>query len=147
MNLEDILNSNIIESTLDLYTLKAHVEPELGYLYYRDDQIGTLPITINVHFYHHVDHCRFVRVSSVWVNGRPCMVFRDAGRDGEDYQDRFIVDEPLYWEMIRMLQKLNDESTFTVTPLEQELPALSELYRMKLTIDSNGDLTSAKTSQ
>lgn len=57
-------------------------------------------ITIKEHGFYTYDGCRIWRVSTVWLDGKPVMITRNAGREGDDFYDRFIVDDALYRELI-----------------------------------------------
>ena len=93
------------------------------------------------------DGRRFWRLASVWVRVglhggtmmyKPVMIIRNAGREGDDFQDRIITNHELYQDMIKYLATLvkpNDQ----IKPDEKEIrdpnvdiPDLTEFYGNEL---------------
>ena len=53
-------------------------------------------IEIRVHGESWGDHRRYWRIFSVWLDGKPVVVGRHAGREGDDSVDRVILDRERY---------------------------------------------------
>jgi hypothetical protein len=79
------------------------------------------------------DGRRFWRLASIWYDGQPVMIIRNAGREGDDHVSRFVTDRARYIEMVAhilSLQKvkedeINDEDF--VDP-DEEVTNLLEFY-------------------
>lgn len=81
--------------------------------------------------YHNVDGTRIWKLATVWFQGKPVGIFQKAGRSGRDHQARFIVDLPLYCELIAYLFSLysfEDIDDWDVIPMDEDNPDLTEFY-------------------
>lgn len=52
------------------------------------------------------DGRRFWKLASVWYKGKPVMITRNAGREGDDHATRFVTDEELYKLMVKYIKTL-----------------------------------------
>lgn len=82
------------------------------------------------------DHRRFWRLASVWYEGKPVMIIRNAGREGDDHSSRFVTDSAQYYKMIYhilTLRVFDVEETYndTVDP-DTVVPKLLEFYENSL---------------
>lgn len=79
-------------------------------------------VLIREHKFFDFDGRRFWRLASVWFDDnnladlrhKPVMIIQNAGRDGDDYAERFITDERLYMEMIIYIRSLMDATGVNV---------------------------------
>lgn len=51
---------------------------------------GRLKVKCLVHKYH--DHRRFAAMHTLWFDGKPVMLTQNAGREGDDFKQRWITD-------------------------------------------------------
>lgn len=58
------------------------------------------------------DYVRFWSLDTIWFRGKPVGILQRAGRDGRDHNKRFIVDLPLYQEMVLYLHSLPKDPTW-----------------------------------
>lgn len=63
-------------------------------------------ITIKEHGFYTYDHRRIWRVASVWLDDRPVMIIRNAGREGDDHKARWVVDEEAYAGLLKEVVSL-----------------------------------------
>lgn len=49
------------------------------------------------------DHRRFWQLASVWLKDKPVMIIQNAGREGDDWSRRYIVDVDAYRAMVSNL--------------------------------------------
>lgn len=91
------------------------------------------------------DGRRFWRLASVWFDGtkddkladayKPVMIIQNAGREGDDYDGRFITDEKLYLEMVTYIRSLiNDRpyQTSDVVDPDVDINNLTSFYGNEL---------------
>lgn len=77
------------------------------------------------------DYRRFWRLASVWYDGIPVMIIRNAGREGDDHYSRFITNKEAFHEMclhIRSLVPLQVEEIIDVIDSEKDIKDLLEFY-------------------
>jgi hypothetical protein len=51
----------------------------------------------------HFDSRRFWRLAAVYLDGEPVMITQNAGREGDDFTRRFIIDRDRYFELVRAI--------------------------------------------
>lgn len=77
-------------------------------------------ITIRIHKFIWNDVRRYWRLASVWVDGMPVMVIRNAGREGDDFADRIITDLKRYELLLEIVGSLRsckrEDGTQSVDP-------------------------------
>lgn len=63
---------------------------------------------VEIHFYKDFDFDgrRFWRLASVKMDGEFVMIIQNAGREGDDYVDRFITNPTKYKEMVEYIKSL-----------------------------------------
>lgn len=135
----DLYKMTPIEETTELYDLAGyiynHVE-ELdifSYLYSSDVSERNTKVKIKIYKNHCFDGRRIWRLASVWFEDKPVMIIRNAGREGDDFHDRFITDKELYLLMIDYIRSLmpREDSIETVSKFD-DIPNLDEFYGHKL---------------
>jgi hypothetical protein len=52
------------------------------------------------------DYRRYWELTTVWFDGQPVMIVQNAGREGDDYHERFITDPHAYADMVGYLRTL-----------------------------------------
>jgi hypothetical protein len=52
------------------------------------------------------DGRRFWKLATVWFDGKPIMITRNAGREGDDHATRFVTDEKRYKKMVEYVKTL-----------------------------------------
>lgn len=136
MKVSEALAIPVIDEETELWSLKGfyydHI-PELGL-----NDIGYIRhgnntrVVIKTHVDHNFDGRRFWRMQSVWLDGQPVMITQNAGREGDDYSERFILNYAAFVNMIAYLFTLRHEENVTVTNttvgLEDEPPTLGNFY-------------------
>lgn len=45
-------------------------------------------------------------LATVWFDEKPVMIVQNAGREGRDFEARFITDAPLYKQMLQFIESL-----------------------------------------
>ncbi len=125
MKINDLLKLNPINKTKDIYPLLRFL-PELpGWV----EEIVDNNTQVELHqlIYQNIDGRRIVDVSAVYYNDSPVMIYRRAGREGDDFEDSYVVNRCLYHEMINYLFSLI-QSDVEVYNLDEDIPSLDELY-------------------
>lgn len=91
----------------DLALLNGCYYAHLPEVELRDLKQGENP-RVEVRVIRHVDWDvrRFWRLATVWFDGEPVMVVKNAGREGDDHFGRFITDPARYWQMVAYLRSL-----------------------------------------
>lgn len=77
------------------------------------------------------DFRRFWRLSSVWLDGKAVMICCNAGREGADHVNRFILDGALFRELvihIRQVAATKLDVTVEVTALDKDIPEMTSFY-------------------
>jgi len=135
MKPSDIYNRPVKSASKDIYHLLSKHLQEVSWDV--DDEKNT-EIEIRNHIYVCIDYRRFVSINSVWFQGKPVMIYRDAGREGEDKTDRFITDKNLFLEMIKYLISLRKEEFFdehiAVIDPEKDCSELDKFYNYSFDI-------------
>lgn len=76
----------------------------------RYEATGSTKIKIKYYKNHSFDGRRVWRLASVWFEENPVMVIRNAGREGDDFADRFITDKENFINMIKHLRDVAADS-------------------------------------
>jgi len=64
-------------------------------------------LEIKIHKYFEFDYRpRYWRLMSVWFDGKPIMICQNAGREGDDWEERFITDKQGFIEMVTHIKTL-----------------------------------------
>lgn len=90
--------------------------------------------------YRNSDGTRFWKLASVWFQGKPVGLFQNAGRHGSDHQARYIVDLPLYGQLIGYLLSLysfEDIDDWDVVAMDDDNPDLTTFYGGKYVPDTS----------
>jgi hypothetical protein len=77
------------------------------------------------------DGRRIWRLGTVWLDGSPVMVFKNAGREGDDHVGRVITDEVKFFELcmvIREMAPLDITQTNDFHSADKEIPDLANFY-------------------
>lgn len=83
------------------------------------------------------DHRRFWRLASVFFDGKPVMIIQNAGREGDDHHQRYLLDFEAYGAMIaHALSLFPDHVSRTndhiVTSIDGDIKGLTEFYGKEL---------------
>lgn len=105
------------------------------------DWLGDLEnekVTIKTIKHFDFDYRRYWNLSTVWFEDSPVMIIQNAGRDGDDCNNRFITNESSYREMVTYIKSLvsdNEYATFLedLIDADEDVPNLTEFYGNKLT--------------
>lgn len=136
MKIAEALALPVHKETKELYSLKGfhydHV-PELGLLdIHALNEEANTRIVIKTHVFHDFDGRRFWRMQSVWLDGQPVMITQNAGREGDDLAERFILNHAAFVNMIAYLFTLRHEEEIVVTDetygRNDEPPTLGNFY-------------------
>lgn len=127
----DIYATPAILTSKDIYPLLRRSLPEVSC---DIEESRNTRVEIREHFYYDCDGTRYIQISSVWLDGHPVMIFREAGRGGKDEYDRFITDRGRFVEMVSYLSTLlciREDSEEIVDPLKDD-PRLTRIYGVEL---------------
>jgi hypothetical protein len=86
----------------DAWRLSTHDSPRIEIRIYKD---------------HHYDHRRFWRLAAVYFDGEPVMITQNAGREGDDFHRRFIVDQHRYFGLVRAILEIPSKMECKGEPL------------------------------
>ena len=83
------------------------------------------------------DHRRFWRLAVVRLDGEPVMVIQNAGREGDDHKDRFVVSNA---RVAALVARLREELTLTHEEdppprehdLDEQIPGLTAFYNHRI---------------
>lgn len=94
-------------------------------------------VTVKVLKDFNFDSRRYWRICVVCLHDFPVMIIQNAGREGDDYYDRFIVDPDRYKELVRLISSLirvdiEPENLQDVVSLDEDIPSLTEFYGNEL---------------
>lgn len=86
------------------------------------------------------DSRRCWQLGVVMYKNNPVMIFQNAGREGDDFSKRFILNERVYSNMIKYMQSLYifkkyyipEREIISLDGLYVEMPELTEFYGHKL---------------
>jgi len=81
------------------------------------------------------DYCfdgrRIWRLVSVYFDGKPAMILQNAGREGDDHRERFILDGEAYYGMVAHLATLfppDEQNKPVVVGMDDDIPGLTRFY-------------------
>jgi len=77
------------------------------------------------------DGRRFWRIASIWIDDIAVMIVRNAGREGDDFYDRFITNQEAYREMVSHLSELRIPDEHDLKELvdkDTDIPNLTDFY-------------------
>ena len=80
--------------------------PEIENPYTWIDPKDAKDIEVKIYKFFDFDGRRFWKLASVWYKGKPVMITRNAGREGDDHATRFVTDESLYKKMVEYIKTL-----------------------------------------
>ncbi|KKM74287.1 hypothetical protein LCGC14_1401870 [marine sediment metagenome] len=148
MKPSDILTTKPISTTKFLYDLEDHI-PLVGFYDLKEE--ANERIEIRQHLYQG-DGYRGRTVFSAWLDSKPVMLCMTAGRGyGRDEQRTYIVDKPLYVDMLSYIITLRQWEDIHVIPLDEEYEELSALYGQPLSIEDfdtgKNDTTTTDSNQ
>ena len=115
MTPEQLLSREPEFATTDMRWLWGFAYSHLPEMAYRDDlpvqtrrrQNGrphlAAGVLMRVYKFHAFDRRRVWRLASVHVDAKPVMIVRNAGREGDDYADRYVFDLHLYGDLVERL--------------------------------------------
>jgi hypothetical protein len=92
-------------------------------------------IKIKIYKDFNFDGRRFWRLASIWLDDKPVMIIQNAGREGDDHEERFITNKELYVEMIKFIQTLVPSQFDEIPDIVDEnddIIGLDEFYGNKL---------------
>lgn len=76
------------------------------------------------------DDRRYSQMCSIWFDGKPVLIFQEAGRSGRDHFKRWLTDKVAYAEMLSyLIEKLSDEPE---TELDDLIDPDTEVYPEEL---------------
>ena len=115
-----------------------HLAPDIN-VYELDGINRSTAVVIKVYKDFNFDGRRFWRLASVWFNGKPVMIMQNAGREGDDWAERFITDHLTFIEMLNHIRGLfryetkNDEIMEDVIDVDEDMGTkLTDFYGNEL---------------
>lgn len=79
-------------------------EIENPYVWIEPEEVKDMEVKIYKFF--DFDGRRFWKLASVWYKGKPVMITRNAGREGDDHATRFVTDEKQYKLMVEYIKSI-----------------------------------------
>lgn len=92
-------------------------------------------IEVRVFKEHNFDYRRIWRLAAVYLDGEPVMVIQNAGREGDDYARRFIVDRERYYQLVQAIQMIprsRKEEMEDLYSMEDDIEKLTTFYGASL---------------
>lgn len=130
MNMNELYARTPERETFDLNLIKDHIY-ESGYNQLDGDRQSNTRIQIKAISELQLDARRVWRLYTVWFKDMPFMVCQNAGREGDDFSQRYISDLQLFKEAmnyIRMLCFLEPNFGQARTNPEIDIEALTSFY-------------------
>lgn len=138
IDLYEMKPTRIDKDINQLYGCYYNHVPEIdsfGFGAYINDEANT---EIEIHYYK--DHCfdgrRVWQLAAVSFKGTFVMIIQNAGREGDDWSERFITNKEHYDDMVKYIMTLlppaDDRSMDDVCELEEDVKGLDEFYGNKL---------------
>jgi len=117
MKISEILKI-VVKEDHDISEIELHLEESLRGIYEipypkLENCSGVLHKTHGKWYYY---AGRTWDLSSYWYKNQPVMITQNAGRSGEDYHKRFILNSNLYFEMLSYIESLipNELTTYSL---------------------------------
>lgn len=86
------------------YNFMPEIDNFYGWIQW--EKIDKLRIEIKIIKNFNFDGRRFWQLATVWFDGKPIMITRNAGREGDDHASRFVTDEDGYRKMVEYAKSL-----------------------------------------
>ncbi len=134
----DIYNSPTREVTRRFWPLTGFLDlMSIGNLNFKDE--NNTRIELKEHFFcSYEDDLDYIsKISSLWFDGHPVMVLREAGEDGDGYRDIFVTDAARFGEARAYMLSLDTDNA-PVFNAEEDIPKLDKLYGRSLTVADLG---------
>jgi hypothetical protein len=132
MKIAELLARDIESESNDLSYL-------CGYGYKHIKEISDYPshaTQVTIKWLKKHDHARRIWiVGFLCFDGKPCMVFQNGGREGDDVFNRWIFDETAYINAVRAITGGTKVEVPELTKIEWNIPELANFYGY--TLDSN----------
>jgi hypothetical protein len=117
------------------FSIEEHLTEEFPYglkIDHNHDWSG-FPFQVRELKNHSYDGERCWCLQTVWYAGRPFMIVQNAGRGGQDHEDRFITDTQVFSRFISALQEIATEQTlYDVIDLDEDRDDLDFFYDQHL---------------
>ena len=119
------------------------IEPDCDYSYISGCYYNHIPeiaddrfrpstrIKVRIYKDFNFDGRRFWRIASIWIDDIAVMIVRNAGREGDDFYDRFITNQEAYGEMVSHLSELRIPDEHDLKELvdkDADIPNLTDFY-------------------
>jgi len=105
--------------------------PELDDVYLYDADLSRIEVRFIKDWCY--DGRRVWQLASVWFDGSPCMVVQNAGREGDDFSNRFITNRGVFSAMIEYIRKQTEQDDeVNETDSDRPEPLLTEFYSQSL---------------
>lgn len=122
MNISELYQQPTKETTLKVYALSRHIPAPCNSDLNKKVEVRTIDGK-------QFDDRRYLRLATVWFEGKPFGVIQNAGREGRDHVQAFWTDADIYTEAMLYLYALNlEEEPPKLTSLEFDHPELVEFY-------------------
>ena len=114
----------------------SHI-PESGLEYWDAHELSSNRLEIKVYKHFDFDFRRFWRLSSVWLDNTPVMICCNAGREGDDYHRRYLLNKQKYMELIvlaktLMAEKVELDKDTQEIPWNKDIPEMTKFYDSEL---------------
>jgi len=119
-------------TTHELYSVIGGWEPHIAEIdecdFYYDKCQEEERIEIKFYKDFCFDGRRTWTLGSIWFEGKPLMVFRNAGREGIDHYSRFITNQELYHDMVAYLRSFCIDQDLEVYDPDEDIEDLESFY-------------------
>lgn len=147
MSPEELFRLTPLRTTRELHELHHTAVPELGIYSESDlypDRLSrpNLLVQINTYAEYIQDHRRYWRTCGVLFDKNPMMILVNAGREGDDYYERYILDAVLYKQMIIYVKSLMLPPEHAYKPIDvidpkTDIPELTDYYNKSFHVVDN----------
>lgn len=74
----------------------------------------------------YIDHRRYHSLAGIKFRGEWIMITTNAGREGDDHHERFVLNPDLVWELAKLVS--GKEKNTDVVGLDDDLPSMTYFY-------------------
>jgi len=73
----------------------------------------------------YIDHRRWHHLAAIYLDGLPVMIITNAGREGDDHSERFVLNQHKLWELVKLV---SPKAEITIVDLDHDLPTMTNFY-------------------
>lgn len=136
MKISELLEKPVEYTSRNLYLLSKHLDEQIDFDYDYDwhsldlhqEKVGDVDIK------YYKDWCydgrRIWVLASVWYKQNLVMIIQNAGREGDDHCENFVVDIDMYNDLVSFLSSFERKNTLHIDmyDVDENIPTLTEFY-------------------